>query len=1109
MQLFTKQVLMSAKITFVLLLAASLQITARGLAQKVTLEMDHAPLKTVMDSISGQTGYLFFYQLDQLKQSQPVTIHVRDGDMKEILTRIFAHQPFTYSIANQTIVLTTKAATGSVNPIPPVLQQDVHGRVTNEKGESIAGASILIKGTNTGTITDENGNFILENADPNSVLRVTAIGYAPKEIALHGNTTLQIILMASVSKLDEMQVIAYGQVSKRLQTGNVTTIEAADIEKQPVQNPLLALQGRVPGLVVEQATGLPGTGVTVRIQGQNSLSMGNDPLIVIDGVPYPSQMLPSLAGILGSSGSSHQTITGNPLSFINPGDIESISVLKDADATSIYGSRAAAGAILITTKKAKSGPTSVKASFQSGFGKVSNELNLLNTKQYLEIRHEAFANDGVTPSATQYDINGTWDTTRYTDWQKELIGNTAKYTDAQLTLSGGTANTSFLLNGNYHRETTVFPGDLSDQKGTVYFNFNNASINNKLQTQFSGSYTSDRNKIIGVDLTNAAIHLAPNAPALYNADGTLNWAPLPNGNSTWNNPLNYLERLYRINTSNLVGNLLLSYQIAKGLHVKTTFGYTDLHAQEILTLPTTAARPEIRSLITGSSSFGNGEIRTWQVEPQLTYSKNIGKGTLSALAGTTILTTVNQRQAFNASGFTSDAVLEDIKSASTVTVSSTTSSIYRYNALFGRINYNLENKYILNLSGRRDGSSRFGSKNQFHNFGSVGAAWIFSDELFIQRILPRLSFGKFRFSYGTTGNDQIGDYTFMDLYESRPQSNNYQGIVGINPIGLSNPYLQWESTRKLEVGLDIGVFQDRILFTASYYDNRSSNQLQLYALPIQTGFGGITENFPATIKNFGWEFKINSTNIHSDHFSWATTFNLTIPKNTLLKYPNLESSSNKDFLIVGKPITITKLNQFAGVDAETGLYQFIDKNGTLNSDVGYGSENKIAIINRVPKFYGGIQNIISYNGIELTFLIQFFKQVGPNYLLGYNAGVFSGTSNFGNQPVSILNRWQKPGDNSTIQKVTSYFYNYPTSDYADASTAAWSDASYVRLKNLSLSWELPAKWRNKLDLKQTKIYLLGQNLITITNYKGLDPETKSSTTLPPLRVLTFGIQLSL
>ena len=628
-----------------------------------------------------------------------------------------------------------------------------------------------------------------------------------------------------------MQVIAYGTTTQRISTGDVTTVTAKEIEKQPVGNPLLALEGTVPGLFIVQNTGVAGGGITVRIQGQNSLTMGNDPLFVVDGVPFTSQLLTNISGplgILGSNGSTNgntQYGGGSPFSFINPADIESISVLKDADATAIYGSRAANGAILITTKKGSVGKTKVDFNLQQGVGKISRMLSVLNTKQYLNMRNEALQNDGLSPNPnTDYDLT-FWDTTRNTNWQKVLLGGTAQYTDAQASVSGGTTNTTFLVGGGYHRETSVFPGHLSDQKGFAHFNINNTSANQRFKLTLSGFYTLDDNHLISQDLTTTAINLSPDAPALYNTNGTLNWQVLPNGNSSWFNPLSYLNQTYDTRTSTLNSNLLISYKVVSDLEAKVSLGYNDIHTNEVAASPLSFYAPETQIDNARYAQFQNGDLYTWNIEPQITYRHILGGSVIDLLAGATFLETNGNYQRFVATGFNSDLSLGNINAASNVfTFAPNPISVYKYTAGYGRLSYNLKERYIIDINMRRDGSSRFGSDNMFHNFGSIAGAWLFSRESFIKENFPVLSFGKFRLSYGTTGNDQIGDYQFLSLFNPYYAPTAYQGILGYQPTGLANPNLQWELTKKLGGGLDIGLLKDDILINASYFFNRYTNQ---------------------------------------------------------------------------------------------------------------------------------------------------------------------------------------------------------------------------------------------------------------------------------------------
>jgi TonB-linked SusC/RagA family outer membrane protein len=916
---------------------------------------------------------------------------------------------------------------------------------------------------------------------------------------LKGSGVADIVLKVATNNLDQVQIIAYGTTSQRLTTGDVTTVTAKEIEEQPVSNPIAALEGSVPGLFITQVTGVPGGSFNVQIQGQNSIQNGNDPFYVIDGVPYTSTLLPNLASNI--YGMAANGTSGNPLSYINPSDIESISVLKDADATAIYGSRAANGAILITTKKGRAGETKLNVQVYSGIGKAPQNINWLSTPQYLQMRNEAFQNDGVAPSAGSAPDLLVWDTTRYTNWQKAFTGGTAAYDDAQLSFSGGSANTRFVLGGGYHGESTVYPTDGKDQKASLHVNITSTSSNQRFKLNFYGNYVNDNSTLPSFDLMNFIL-TPPDAPNPYNPDGSLNWA-----NSTWpgSNPYAYTLFLYQNRTNNLVTNAALSYNLLKGLDIKSSFGYTNMQIDEISTSPIAAINPAYNP--TGSSAFTSNSIRSWIIEPQITYQFSIAKGgRIDALVGTTFEQNTSIGQILNASGYTSDALIEDPQAAPTVIIASEANALYKYNALFGRLSYNLNDKYLLSLNTRRDGSSRFGPDNQFHDFSSVGAAWIFSNEAFAKVVLPVLSFGKLRVSYGTTGNDQIGNYTFYNLFT--PTSYPYQGTTGLYPTGLYNPELEWELTKKIEGGLDFGFVKDRILINVTYYLNRSSNQLLGYALPLVTGFGTIPSNFPATVQNNGWEFILTTTNIKSAGFTWTSSINLTIPHNELKAFPNFQNSPYYQSLIIGQPIAIKRLFHFVGVNDTTGVYQFSEAKGGPTYNPTFGTDNT-SIIYTGPNFYGGFKNTFSYKGFQLDFIFQFTKQMGSNLL--FQSANPPGSFYVSNEPSAVLNRWQKPGDKAPIEQYTQSFSSnaYNGYFYASVSDHAYTDASYVRLKNMSLSYQLLSNWMKRMHLQNCAVYVHGQNLWTITRYKGIDPESQSSTALPPLRVITGGVQFSL
>ncbi len=1104
------QTWLAMRLTALLLTLGFLQVSASGLSQKITFQGAQVKLEKVFAAIEKQTPYVFVYRNQDLAKANPVSLSLKEVTIEQALEISFKDQPFTYKVIDKTIVVSPKPAPGSkavdfqptaTLPLPP--PPTVHGRITNEKGEAVAGVSISIKGGKTIGVTNDNGEFTLTNVADNAILVFSAINTETLEIKLNGRSEINLGLKSKVSVLDEVQMIAYGTTNRRIGTGDISTVKADDIAKQPVSNPLLALQGRIPGMEIIQSTGLPGSGVTVKIRGQNSIQNGNDPLYIIDGVPYFSQnVVTGLDRILGLSGTN---ASGSPLSNINPSDIESIDVLKDADATAIYGSRGANGVVLITTKKGKAGQMKVDVNMETGWGKVAKELGLLNTRQYLDMRYEALKNDGITTiPATNFDLT-LWDTTRNTDWQKELIGGTSHYSDVQASISGGNDNIQYLIGGGYHKETTVFPGDMADQKASLHFNINSVSANQKFRVLLSGNYLVDNNRLMKNDLTALATTLSPDAPALYNADGSLNWAPRPTGLGTWTNPLTLLMLKFRNSISNLVSNVVLSYRLLPGLEIKSSLGYSNTQTEQYNLTPLTSFDPFNWTAFGNSARtarFANNNIRSWIIEPHVTYTKNIDKGKLSILFGTTIQQSSGSGLGVNASGFSSDLVLEDVLSAPTVSVYSNINSLYKYNAIFGRLNYNWQDKYLLNLTARRDGTSRFGPDKQFANFYAIGSGWVFSKENFMQKSLPFLSYGKLRASYGTTGSDQVGDYSFLDLYSPISVGVPYQGVVGIGPTQLFAPDLAWEETRKLEIGLELGLLNDRILFTTSYYHNRSSNQLTNNTLPYVTGFSSISKNLDATIQNTGWEFLLNTTNVDSKNFHWTSSVNLTMNRNKMISVDSGMSANYKK--LVGYPLGTQFVFHFLGVDQTSGVYQFANNLGNPTITPNFSTD--AVAMNIRPKYYGGFQNTFEYKRFQLDFLFQFVKQLGFTYL--YNIIPGQGISR-GNQSTAVLSHWQKQGDISNIQRFSQNTSLNSAFGNAKNSDQTLSDASYIRLKNLSVSWKLPDLWRQKAHLQTARIFIQGQNLLTITKYKGMDPETQSAISLPPLRVWIMGIQITL
>jgi TonB-dependent starch-binding outer membrane protein SusC len=1079
----------------IFLFAASMQVCAKGYTQNVSLQESNAKLEDVFQLLKKQTGLPVLYTRSMLKDSKRVTVNLKNVPLQQALNEILKDQGLDYSLVNNTIVIKVKEPTDPKQSDPNETLQttiDVSGRVTDADGNVLAGASVKVKGTTTGTTTDANGVFVLKGIDENATLEISYAEYETVVVKVNKRSSINVELKQEIGKVGEVIVNkGYYNIKQRDNTGNVTKVKGEDIQKQPIGDPILALQGRVPGLQISQYSGIPGARINIRLRGQNSLRFdANSPLFIVDGIPFPSTTLTSTSTMNGPGDLS-------PFSSINMDDIESIEVLKDADATAIYGSRGANGIILITTRKGRAGKTKVTAIISSGAGKIGRKIDLLNTQEYLQIRRETFTNDNMTPQSWDHDLNGNWDTTRYTDWQRLLIGNTAHVTNAQLSVSGGTVLTQFLIGGSFRKETTVFPGDFNDKKSSVYVDIVNRSENSKFKSQLSASYTNDNNLLPVEDFTKY-IFLVPNAPALYDANGNLNWQK-----DTWNNPYSITHRKSKSVTTNLIGNFNVSYSLLPGLEVKAGLGYNKVSMKQDMTYPLSSYSPSAASQTQlRKHLFGTNNITTWNIEPQVSYNKQVSDGKLEALIGCTFQETIGESIAQTAIRFPSDALISNIAAAGAISVNNNNYSQYRYNALFGRVGYNWKERYLINITGRRDGSTRFGPQKQFGNFGAIGAGWIFSNEKFIQNSLSFISFGKIRGSYGITGNDRIPDYQYLSTYSV--YNSAYLGATGLYPTQIANPYFGWETVKKLEFGLELGFLNDRILLSSSYYKNRTDDQLVGYPLPDITGFSTVQANLPAIIQNKGLEFELNTSNIKNGSFNWTTSFNISFPQNKLVRFDNLKASSYASRYEVGKSLFIYKGYHYLGINTQTGALQYQDINGdgsiTLSAD-------RVATKELSQKYFGGLNNSFSYKGFTLDVFIQFAKQTGYIYLWnGFPGDFFSA-----NQPQTVLNRWKKPGDYTDIPKLTQDYSSSQITALSNftSSDGQIGDASFIRIKNISLSYSLPNTWLQKMKLTESKIFVNCQNLITITNYKGLDPETTSVTNLAPLKMVVGGIKITL
>ncbi|WEA00586.1 SusC/RagA family TonB-linked outer membrane protein [Mucilaginibacter sp. SJ] len=1127
------------KLSFIFLLGFFLSINVRAYAQNLTVQLTNAPLETVFNVIEKQSSYSFIYGKSDLKGALPVTINEKNSSLKTILDKCFTNQPLFFTIKDKLIIVSAKRNSSSnsvrTSPVNNTTADTgrlvFKGRITDSTETPLVGAVVYVKGTKVGTSTNVHGEFDLQNVYAGMHIIITYIGFENFEMTVStvNNIRYPIILKNSTSVLDETIVQAYGITSKRFNVGSIATVNAATIEQQPVSNVLLALQGQVPGLAVNSMNGVPGANTLLQVRGQNTLradpSIGwkpyDQPLLIVDGVPFAAQnniisQLSSLA--LGGSvtGGISQASGIGAFGGINPADIESISVLKDAEATSIYGTQGSNGVILITTKKGKVGRTTLNVSANSGFNTAANQVKLMNTQQYLQFRKAAFAADGITPSSSArssaYAPDLTiFDQDKYTNWQNVIYGKTSGYTDIHASVSGGTGNNTFFLSGGFAKSNFNYPGDFADQRLTLHSAYQYKSLNNRLTIDAIFDYGYNRNNSPSFGGGSRILNV-PNLPDLLDPAGNLVWN-YKGVNLSSQQFYSYLKQPTVLNAYNLNASIRLGYKISSALTFTLNIGSNRNANNEHSERPSVAQGP---TNFTRSANFAQNNFQTLNIEPQFDYNRQFGNGIFSALLGGTYKKNDGISMVVSGSGYSNDSLLGSIAGASSVSAFDNY-PIYKYVGVFGRLKYVYNQKYIISFTGRRDGSSNFGPGRKFGNFGSVGGGWIFSEETAFRKKVPFISYGKLSASYGTTGSDGVAAYQYQPFWQSYSYLVNSQGAVPNIPQNLNNPDYSWATKRSLNISIDLGISKDRVLLNATYYRNREGNQLAGYPLPSQTGFSSVLENLSADLQNMGWEFSVNSRNINKKHFTWNSNFNIAFNRNKLLSFPNLSTSPYRTQYIIGQPTSIVFGYKYKDVNPTTGLFEFYDRNGNVTSaprnSIASQGGDLVPIANREVKYMGGLGNTFTFNRIGLSIFWQFSSQMAPSYLATVYSGNYPGIG-LVNQPLELLNSfWKAPGDNAPLQRLLSGFSANSKAATAAAafgqSSGVYVNDTYARLKNVSLSYGMPDAWMKKIGAHDCRIFINGENLLTFTNYKVGDPETFGNyTTFPIQRTIVAGINLN-
>ncbi|WP_317171856.1 SusC/RagA family TonB-linked outer membrane protein [Hymenobacter latericoloratus] len=999
----------------------------------------------------------------------------------------------------------------------------VSGRVTDRTtGEGLPGVTVLVKGTTTGVSTNSDGTFTLTAPTTATTLTFSSVGFLTLEQPIRDGS-ITVGLAPDSKQLSEVVVTGYGQQSKALVTGAIASIDAKQFEDQPVAGIDQVLQGRAAGVQVSASSGTPGGGIAVRIRGNNSISASSDPLYVIDGVPINTGSYSNIAV-------GNQQL--NALSDINPNDIASIQVLKDAAAAAIYGSRAANGVVLVTTKRGQTGKTKISLDVYQGVQQRIKQLDVLNGQEAQDLINEARTNVGLAPRYVAANPTSTQAlfTGASTNWQDEVF-RTAKIGNYTLTASGGDARTRFLISGTYFDQEGIVKG--SDfQRGSVRINVDNKisdrariglnltgsrSLNNRIQND---------NNIYGV--LSSAILLGTQTP-IYNADGTFARDPY----SSVENPLAAASLpLQQARNNRVIGNVFAELDILKDLRFRTSLGADYLNLKEDRFVPSTLLQGA------GSNGLGNANSRydiSWLTENTLTYNKSFGDHNLTMLLGQSAQKSVQEGITTTVSGFATNKITR-LAAGSVRTEASSDGTLWTLLSYFARANYDYKGRYILAASVRRDGSSRFGVDNKWGYFPAVSGSWRISEESFFPK--TAISELKLRAGYGQTGNFEIGNFASRNLYGvGAGNLANYNQISGLVPTQIGVNDLSWEKQHEINVGIDLGFVNNRILLSANAFRRESNDLLLNRPLPLTSGFLSVTQNVGA-LENKGLEFELTTQNFTKDNFTWTTNANISFIRNEVTKLVNnapfLSGFANQ--VRVGHSLgsfygyVVDRIYQTQGeitadteaARARTGRATAVYQQGSAPGDIRFKDLNNDGVITgddqkiigtAQPKFFGGLNNQFSFKGFDLGFFFQF--QYGNEIYNNTRAFAEGMNAQFG-QLASTRERWTAANPSTTFPRAA---WGDPNNNRR-TSDRFLEDGSYARLKTLTLGYNLPAGATRVLHLQNARVYVSGQNLLTFTNYSGLDPEINTFSgsntslgtdflTFPQARTVQVGVNLGI
>ncbi|MDB5111124.1 MAG: SusC/RagA family TonB-linked outer membrane protein [Mucilaginibacter sp.] len=1101
----TKRFILRMWIIAVLLFTVIAQVNATGYAQNVTFNQHHVSLKKLFSKINEQTGYLFLYNQEWIKLANKVDIVANNAPLEEVLNACFKNQPLTYTIVNKTIVLQLKPqyannSTPTVSTSTPI-SIPITGQIKDDKGQPIPGVNVTVKGTKTSTQTNANGNYSINVPDENSTLVFTSIGFSKKEVKVDGKRTINLTLTETLSELSEVVVSGYTVQNRAEFTGSSSHIGGKELAERPAPSFDQALAGQAAGVKLTSSSGSLNSPPVFRIRGTNSITSSAYPLIIIDGVQ-------AFTGNVGNSAEN------NPLSTINPDDIQSIEILKDASATAIYGSRGTDGVVVITTKKGKQGKAKVTYDGYVGMTKKPKLPKVLSAADYVMIKNESLVNNGSAPAYfLQQNPDGS---TVQTNWY-DYVYQTGKSQNHNLSVSGGSENTHYFFSGSYTDQIGFLVKNTFERGGTR-FNIDTKLTKNitvganvSYTDALNNNLTSGFNNTFGLNnLVRESMVLPPNLSPL-NPDGSYNisGSGIGYGANTiltgYYNPLPQLQYdKYTSESKALLGNIFLEWELVKGLTGKINYSVNDLNTVNMgFSNPYQAGGFSTN----GSATNTSGDNRRTDILGQLTYTTTFaGKHHLSVLAAYEAIPTTSSSWGVTKTNLTDRFYESFYGSFSTISGSTSTYAQTGLKSYFSNLFYDYDKKYLLSASFRRDGYSSLAYK--YGNFPGGSIGWNIAEEGFFKSstLAKTLSLLKLRASYGKTGNiSGVSTYASSSLYSS----GVYGGLPTLTTFQNGNPNLTWETSKKTDFGLNVGLFNNRIVIDADYFNNSDDGlilnvpQAASKGLPNNT----LTENI-GSMYNRGFEFNIEARIIDHAKFKWTANLNISTLKNKVTSLaPGVNdiwtsSLETTNITRVGYPVGAIYVAKTTGVNPANGLRTYLNKAGqtvqyspvngkwtyldgtTAPALDAYG--DGVVMGTTLPTYYGGFNNTFNYGNIDLT--LNFTFSGGNQIYNGTKATMLD--NRFYNNQTDILRRWTTPGQ---ITDIPALHYNdQQASGSVLPNSYNVENDSYIKLGYASIGYRIPVKYYSRLGVSSVRIYGTAGNFILYTKYTGSDPEISAN-----------------